>query len=58
MSKKQAVIFSLTDEFHTDVDNIYEAVVDEENNEAFQMIDELRRKLKALKDNLIKKEEI
>ena len=58
MSKKQAVIFSLTDEFHTDVDNIYEAVVDEENDEAFQMIDELRRKLKALKDNLTKKEEI
>lgn len=58
MSSKETVIFSLTNEFHTDVDNIYESLMDKEEKEAFKMIDGLRRKLKALKDNLIKKEEI
>ena len=58
MNDKHKVIFSLTDEFHTDVTDIYEAVVDEEIERSFIMIDELRRKLKALKDNLTKKEEL
>lgn len=58
MNKKIDLIFSLTNEFHTDIDNIYEHLCDDENQEGFSLIDELRRKLKALKDNLIKKEEI
>lgn len=58
MSRKESVIFSLTEELHGDVTNIYEALVDNENKEAFKMIDGLRRKLKDLKDNLLKKEEV
>lgn len=58
MIKKEDVIFGLTEELHDDVAAIYEAVVDEENKVAFDLIDELRRKLKALKDNLIKKDGI
>lgn len=57
-SNKKRVIFLLTEEFHNDVTDIYELLMDEENKEAFELIDELRQKLKALKDNLIKKEEI
>lgn len=57
-SNKERVVFSLTEEFHNDVTNIYELVMDEDNEEAFELIDELRQKLKALKDNLIKKEDI
>ena len=57
-SNKHKVLFSLTDEFHNDITNIYELTMDEENEEAFELIDELRRKLKTLKDNLIKKEEL
>jgi len=55
---KEKIIFSLTNEFHTDIDNIYESSSDGDIDETFKMIDELRRKLKAFKDNLIKKEEI
>jgi uncharacterized phage infection (PIP) family protein YhgE len=57
-SNKQRVVFSLTNEFHNDITNIYESVMDEENSEAFEIIDELRSKLKGLKDNLIKNKEI
>lgn len=57
-SNKERVVFSLTEEFHNDITNIYELVMDEDNEEAFELIDELRQKLKALKDNLIKKEDI
>tara|TARA_R110002167_G_scaffold167952_3_gene365583 strand:+ start:127 stop:303 length:177 start_codon:yes stop_codon:yes gene_type:complete len=56
MIRREDVIFGLTEELHNDVAAIYEAVVDEEDKVAFDLIDELRRKLKMLKDNLIKKE--
>ena len=58
MSKKQDLIFSLTEEFHEDVVNIYESSADGDNASAFAAVDELRRKLKAFKDNLINKDEI
>lgn len=58
MSKKIELIFSLTNEFHIDIDNIYEHLCEGENQQGFSLIDELRKKLKVLKDNLIKKEEI
>tara|TARA_R110000737_G_C14195675_1_gene416242 strand:- start:203 stop:379 length:177 start_codon:yes stop_codon:yes gene_type:complete len=56
MIRREDVIFGLTEELHNDVAAIYEAVVDQEDKVAFDLIDELRRKLKMLKDNLIKKE--
>mgnify|MGYP003652702255 CR=1 FL=1 len=56
MIRREDVIFGLTEELHNDVATIYEAVVDQEDKVAFGLIDELRRKLKMLKDNLIKKE--
>jgi hypothetical protein len=46
------VVFLLTDEMHQDLAQIYEAVVDGDSN-APEMIDNLRRKLKELKDNLV-----
>lgn len=58
MSKKEAVIFSLTNEFHDDITNIYESLIDNETTVGFKIIDELRQKLKALKDNLTKKDEL
>lgn len=58
MVKKEDIVFGLTSELHDDVANIYESIIDKEDEEAFKMIDELRRKLKALKDNLIKKDSI
>ena len=53
MTNKSKVVFSLTEEMHMDLANIYEAIVDEDST-AFSKIDELRSKLKALKDNLTK----
>ena len=47
------IVFSLTEEMHQDLANIYEAVVDEDKKVP-EMIDNLRRKLKELKDNTIK----
>ena len=58
MSNKGKVVFSLTNEFHDDITNIYELTTDEQDEEAIEKIDELRSKLKALKDNITKKEDI
>ncbi len=53
MIDNSRIVFSLTEEMHQDVANIYEAVVDEDKKVP-EMIDSLRRKLKELKDNTIK----
>ena len=47
------VTYLLTEEMHKDLAEIYESVVDEDV-QAPQLIDSLRRKLKELKDNLVK----
>jgi len=47
------VTYLLTEEMHRDLAEIYESVVDEDV-QAPQLIDSLRRKLKELKDNLVK----
>lgn len=53
MIDNSRIVFSLTEEMHQDLANIYEAVVDEDKKVP-EMIDSLRRKLKELKDNTIK----
>lgn len=53
MIDNSRIVFSLTEEMHQDLANIYEAVVDEDKKVP-EMIDNLRRKLKELKDNTIK----
>jgi len=53
MMDNSRIVFSLTEEMHQDLANIYEAVVDEDKKVP-EMIDNLRRKLKELKDNTIK----
>lgn len=58
MSNKANILFSLTNEFHDDIDNLYESSVDNENSKSFEIIEELIKKLKAFKKNLIKREEI
>lgn len=58
MIKQEDFIFNLTNELHDNVAEIYESLIDGELTEGFQQIDSLRSKLKALKDNLTKKEEV
>lgn len=50
---KPEIIFSLTNEMHDDVTNIYESAVDNENEEAIKQIDALRSRLNSFKTNLI-----
>lgn len=57
-NNKQKTIFSLTEEFHHDVANIYELSCDGDDQEAVEAIEELRKKLKAFKDNLTKNESL
>lgn len=51
---KEKVVFTLTEEFHDDITEIYEASVDDLDDEAITLIDKLRLKLKAFKENLTK----
>ena len=53
MIDNSRIVFSLTEEMHQDLANIYEAVVDGDKKVP-EMIDSLRRKLKELKDNTVK----
>lgn len=57
VESKAKSIFLTTDDMHTNVADIYEALMDEENTEAVKLIDSLSRKLKDLKESIIKKEE-
>jgi len=55
---KGKAIYFLTEQLHTDVDNIYESMSDDENDEAIENIDLLILKLKELKNNLTIKDEV
>jgi len=57
VESKAKSIFLTTDDMHTNVADIYEALMDEENTEAVKLIDSLSRKLKDLKESITKKEE-
>ena len=50
-------IYYLTDEMHTNVADIYEALMDELSDEAVKTIDDLTKKLKDLKESIVKKDE-
>jgi hypothetical protein len=49
-------IYSLTDELHNDITDIYEAMMDDEFDIAVKLIEITRGKLKDLKDNIFKDE--
>lgn len=55
---KARTIYHLTEEVHNDTTEIYELLMDEENEDAIKKIDILRRKLKELKDNVIKRDDL
>lgn len=58
MDAKQAQsAFKITEELHKDIDAIYEAVVDEDSNTS-SLIDGMVAKLKSLKSNLSKTDEV
>lgn len=60
MSSKEGghkAIFALTSEIHEDVDDIYELLMDSEpDKEVEKKIDEAIKKLKELKESVIKKD--
>lgn len=54
---KSRVIFTVTNEAHYDLTEIYEHLMDGEEKEGTDKIDQLRSKLKSLKDSIIKRDE-
>lgn len=57
MKENKESIYHLTSEIHNDIDNVYEALMDEDDKEAVKNIDEAVGKLKDLKGNIILKDE-
>lgn len=55
---KGMAVYFLTEEIHTDIDNIYESMSEGENDEAIKNIDLAIQHLKDLKNNLIIKDEV
>lgn len=57
MKENKESIYHLTSEIHNDIDNVYEALMEEDDKEAVKSIDEAVGKLKDLKGNIILKDE-
>lgn len=58
MDDKSLALFHLTEEIHTDIDNVYEEASDGKVDEAIKNIDIAIQHLKDLKSNLTIKDEI
>lgn len=54
--KKVKSIVSITEELHSDVTNIYEELMDGEDDNALEKIDETIAKLRHLKSNIVIKD--
>ena len=58
MDDKSMALYHLTEEIHTDIDNVYEEATDGNVDEAIKNIDLAIQHLKELKNNLAIKDEV
>lgn len=58
MDDKSVALYHLTEEIHTDIDNVYEEATDGNVDEAIKNIDLAIQHLKELKNNLVIKDEV
>lgn len=58
MDDKSLALYHLTEEIHTDIDNVYEEASDGEIDRAIKNIDIAIQHLKDLKNNLVIKDEV
>lgn len=58
MDDKSLALYHLTEEIHTDIDNVYEEASDGEVDKAIKNIDLAIQHLKDLKNNLAIKDEV
>jgi hypothetical protein len=58
MDDKSMALYHLTEEIHTDIDNVYEEATDGNVDEAIENIDLAIQHLKDLKNNLAIKDEV
>lgn len=55
---KAKSIFCFSDELHDDIDEIYELLMDGDDDEAVSKIDKTRAKLAHFKSNIVIKDEV
>jgi hypothetical protein len=55
---KSKALYFITEEIHTDIDNVYESASDDDVEEAIKNIDLAIQHLKDLKNNLTIKDEV